>query len=260
MIFESKNQEYGAFQIRKKNTNRHIISLSISCTIFCLILILPHLIMTWKKPLQSNVGSVRVVSYLYMQPVRPDNDPEKISSVLMGQRKALRNTNKFTEPIIEKDENVVEQNELKTQNDLNESKSAVGTINYNKGTDSTLAAAPTSEDQVSGEGYEDIPYEIVEQPPQPEGGMSAFSWYISKNLKYPDLARRNKIEGKVFVTFIVDVDGSLINVKILKGIEGGCDEEALRVIRNAPKWIPGKQQNKPVRVQMILPLVFKLNS
>ena len=216
--------------------------------------------MTWNKPEQINKGSVRVVSYIYMQPVRQNNDPDNISSVLMGQRKALRNTNKFTEPVIENDEKVVDDNELKTQSDLNETKSAIGTINYNKGTDSTLAEVPTSEDQISGEGYEDVPYEIVEQPPQPEGGMSAFSWYVSKNLKYPDLAKRNKIEGKVFVTFIVDIDGSLTNVKILKGIEGGCDEEALRVIRNAPKWIPGKQQNKPVRVQMILPLVFKLNS
>ena len=101
-------------------------------------------------------------------------------------------------------------------------------------------------------------FTIVENQPEPEGGMTAFYKYVGENLKYPNLARRNNIEGRVFVKFVVERDGSLTDVQVLKGIGGGCDEEAVRVIQSAPKWKPGKQRGRPVRVQMILPIVFKL--
>jgi protein TonB len=103
-------------------------------------------------------------------------------------------------------------------------------------------------------------FTIVENQPEPVGGISAFYEYVGKNLKYPNLARRNNIEGRVFIQFVVEKDGSLTDVKVLKGIGGGCDEEAVRIISNAPKWKPGKQRGRPVRVQMILPILFKLES
>jgi protein TonB len=101
-------------------------------------------------------------------------------------------------------------------------------------------------------------FSIVEQQPEPEGGLSAFYEYIQRNLKYPAIARRNNIEGKVFVQFVVERDGRLTDVRVLKGIGGGCDEEAVRIISGAPKWQPGKQRGRPVRVQMILPIMFRL--
>jgi periplasmic protein TonB len=101
-------------------------------------------------------------------------------------------------------------------------------------------------------------FTIVENQPEPYGGMRAFYEYIAKNLTYPASARRNNIEGRVYIEFVVEKDGSLTDVKILKGIGGGCDEEAVRIIKNAPKWIPGKQRGRPVRVKMVLPVLFKL--
>jgi periplasmic protein TonB len=101
-------------------------------------------------------------------------------------------------------------------------------------------------------------FTIVENQPEPDGGMTAFYKYVGENLKYPNLARRNNIEGRVFIKFVVERDGKLTDVQVLKGIGGGCDEEAVRVIAAAPKWKPGKQRGRPVRVQMILPVVFKL--
>ncbi|HLF33855.1 MAG TPA: energy transducer TonB [Cyclobacteriaceae bacterium] len=101
-------------------------------------------------------------------------------------------------------------------------------------------------------------FTIVEQQPEPDGGISAFYEYVGKNLKYPNLARRNNIEGRVFIQFVVERDGSLTDIKTLKGIGGGCDEEAERIIGMAPKWKPGKQRGRPVRVQMVLPILFKL--
>lgn len=101
-------------------------------------------------------------------------------------------------------------------------------------------------------------FTIVEQQPQPVGGMAAFYKYVGENLKYPSTASRMNIEGRVFVQFVVEKDGLLTDIQVVKGIGAGCDEEAVRVISNAPKWEPGKQRGRPVRVRMILPIVFKL--
>lgn len=101
-------------------------------------------------------------------------------------------------------------------------------------------------------------FTIVEQQPAPVGGIRAFYEYVGNNLKYPARASRTGIEGRVFVEFIVEKDGSLTDLKVAKGIGGGCDEEAIRVITGAPKWIPGKQRGNPVRVRMVMPIMFKL--
>ncbi len=99
---------------------------------------------------------------------------------------------------------------------------------------------------------------ISENPPMPEGGFEALGKYLQKSLKYPEQARRMNVEGKVFVQFVIDKDGSPSDITVLKGIGSGCDEEAVRVIKNMPKWTPGKQRGRPVKVRMSLPIVFKL--
>ncbi|WP_420318819.1 energy transducer TonB [Ekhidna sp.] len=97
---------------------------------------------------------------------------------------------------------------------------------------------------------------IVEQEPLPEGGLEAFYSYLAKELKYPSQAMRLGIMGSVFVQFVIEKDGSITQVQVVKGIGAGCDEEAIRVIQNAPKWIPGKQRGVPVRVKKIIPVKF----
>lgn len=101
-------------------------------------------------------------------------------------------------------------------------------------------------------------FDVVENSPNPPGGMEAWNQYLGKNLKYPTQARRMGIEGTVYVVFVVNTDGTLQDVDVLRGIGGGCDEEAIRVVKNAPKWEPGKQRGRPVRVRMRLPIKFKL--
>jgi protein TonB len=88
--------------------------------------------------------------------------------------------------------------------------------------------------------------------------MNAWNDYLSKNLKYPSVARRMGIEGTVYVSFVVEKSGEISNVELLRGIGGGCDEEAIRVIENAPIWKPGYQRSRPVKVRMRLPIRFKL--
>ncbi len=100
---------------------------------------------------------------------------------------------------------------------------------------------------------------VVEETAEPKGGMAAFYKYVGKEMNYPKQARRMGVEGRVFVQFVVDKDGSLTDIKVLKGIGSGCDEEAIRVLKAAPKWKPGKQRGRPVKQRMSIPIVFKLN-
>lgn len=101
---------------------------------------------------------------------------------------------------------------------------------------------------------------VVEEEPQFKGGADALYEYLAKNMKYPKIAVESNIQGTVFVTFVIETDGSITDVKLLKGIGGGCDEEALRVVKNMPRWYPGKQRGVPVRVQYNLPVRFILLS
>ncbi|MCU0448387.1 MAG: TonB family protein [Bernardetiaceae bacterium] len=112
--------------------------------------------------------------------------------------------------------------------------------------------APVAEEEV------DQIFTIVEEAAEPTGGMTEFLKYVGKTMKYPSQARRMGVEGKVYVEFIIDKDGSITNVKSVKGIGAGCDEEAVRVIQEAPKWKPGKQRGRPVKQKIVIPIAFKL--
>ena len=101
-------------------------------------------------------------------------------------------------------------------------------------------------------------FTVVENDPEFPGGMEALYKYLAQNMKYPQLARDNGITGKVYVTFVVEKDGSIANPKVLRDIGGGCGQEAIRVVKSMPKWTPGKQRGKPVRVQFNLPVNFSL--
>jgi len=101
-------------------------------------------------------------------------------------------------------------------------------------------------------------YDIVDNQPEPVGGMTEFYNYIAQNLKYPEQARKNGTEGKVYVRFIVDKDGGIKNVGILRGIGSGCDNAAIDIIANAANWKPGIKDGDPVATRLVLPILFKL--
>jgi len=101
-------------------------------------------------------------------------------------------------------------------------------------------------------------FTVVESMPEFPGGQVKMMEFIARNIKYPPMARESGIQGRVFVNFVVEPDGSVSNVKVLRGIGGGCDEEAIRVVESMPKWIPGRQRGKAVRVSFNLPVRFTL--
>ena len=99
---------------------------------------------------------------------------------------------------------------------------------------------------------------VADESPEFPGGMEGLYKYLAENIHYPEQAKTDQIQGRVFITFVVEKDGSISDAKVIRGIGGGCDEEALRVVNAMPKWTPGKQLGEPVRVQFNLPVVFKL--
>ncbi|MDA7854822.1 energy transducer TonB [Cyclobacteriaceae bacterium] len=125
----------------------------------------------------------------------------------------------------------------------------------------------TEEEVVEDFVFEEAPEEevdevftIVEDQPAFPGGNAAFYKFVGSNMTYPAQARRMGIEGRVFVQFVVDKDGSVTEVKAVKGIGAGCDQEAERVLKSSPNWTPGKQRGRSVKVRMVLPIIFKLNN
>lgn len=125
-------------------------------------------------------------------------------------------------------------------------------------TESMAISEPIVMDEPLPEEEVDEVFVIVETRPEPIGGMQAFYAYLSTNLKYPKEARQMGISGRVYVQFIVEKNGDITNVEVVKGIGAGCDEEAVKVLQNAPAWSPGKQRGRPVKVKMTIPIFFTL--
>ena len=123
------------------------------------------------------------------------------------------------------------------------------------------SAAPTAVEKAieKPEVRDDTPFTVVEQQPEFPGGIPALSAYLQRNLRYPGSASSAGVSGKVYLSFVVNTDGSLVNVEVAKGIGFGCDEEAMRVVRAMPHWKAGKQSGRAVRVKFSLPIIFQLD-
>ena len=124
--------------------------------------------------------------------------------------------------------------------------------------DSIQAYVPVPVMKEEENAVEEEIFRVVESAPEFPGGEEALYDYLAKNMRYPDMAKEAGISGKVFLTFVVEKDGSITDVQLLRGIGGGCDEEAIRVVQKMPTWAPGRQRNIPVRVQYNLPIKFTL--
>ena len=140
-----------------------------------------------------------------------------------------------------------------------ESDNEIGIINMDLTDDiemgEAVAATPEEEEEIK----EDIVYVVVEQVAEFPGGEEALYKYLKDNIVYPNIARQTGIEGKVYIRFVVEKDGSISNVKVMRDIGGGCGEEAMRVVKSMPKWKPAKQQTRTVRSEFNLPVNFSFN-
>jgi protein TonB len=244
LVFKNRNKEYGSYVLRKKY-KRHI---TISVLVGLLVL-------------SVTVGYPLITAYMNKSKMIREKEKSVTAEMLNAPKEeappppppppppeALVEKVKFTAPKVVEDTTV--EVGLQTQDDLS-----------NKAPE-----APVEEVEVVVEEKQTVIeqpvqaeiFTVVEEQPGYPGGDESRIRYLQENIKYPEEAKELGIQGKVFVTFVVEVDGSITDVRVLRGIGGGCDEEAIRVVRSMPKWVPGKQRGVPVRVQFNLPIKFTL--
>ena len=154
------------------------------------------------------------------------------------------------------------EDEIKTQDQLNESKTAIGTFDV-KGNDDANGEVLKAKEVIAQpeppkHEEESKVFDIVEQMPSFPGGPAALMKFLSENIKYPVVAQENGVQGRVVVAFVVERDGSITDVHIARGVDPSLDKEAVRVVKSMPKWTPGKQNGSAVRVKFNVPVAFRL--
>ena len=175
----------------------------------------------------------------------------------------MRESQKFTAPVIKKDDLVKEENQVKAMDDL-EKNVAVSNVDQEGTKDRTMEAIrndikvdPEPKEEVKQEVATKV-FDVVEQMPSFPGGQAALMQYLASNIKYPVVAEENGVQGRVIVQFVVGKDGSISNVKVVKSVDPSLDKEAARVVSSMPKWVPGKQNGQAVNVKYTVPVTFKL--
>jgi protein TonB len=257
IVFNGQNKAYGAFILRKLSNKRHLMALVIVSVFFMLALFLPALIRTVLPEKKERMVEVTSLSDLKVE----QNKPREENIITAPPPPPLKSSIKFTPPVIKPDEEVAVQDEIKTQETLNEAKVAISVADI-KGTYEVsgidVAELNERKEITKEEPREEEVFYIVEQMPEFPGGENALRKFIADKLMYPVIAQENGIQGKVYVSFIVDKDGSIKNAIVVRSVDPSLDREALRVINSLPKWNPGKQRGRPVKVSFTVPIIFIL--
>ena len=173
---------------------------------------------------------------------------------------AVRSSIKFTAPVIKKDAEVHEDEEIKSQEELISAKAGISIADV-KGNDEINGQDIADLKQVVVQGTpkeEEKVFDMVEQMPSFPGGDAELMSFLAKNMKYPAMAQENGVQGRVICQFVVTKDGTVKDVNVLRSLDPSCDKEAVRVLLSMPRWIPGKQNGKPVAVKFTVPIIFRL--
>lgn len=263
MVFEGRNKEYGAYRLRKNAGKRNLYSL---ITIFIAALAIWGGI-SLVKFVESRTKSVAQTSVAELSAL---NQPKKKAEVKQQKKVKLeqpekvvervKSSVKFTAPVIKKDDEVKPEDELKTQDELMSTKTAIGALDVKGNDDASGEVLKLKEAVAQPEPKPEVEkvFDVVEQMPSFPGGPSALMEWLSNNVKYPVVAQENGVQGRVVVSFVVERDGSITDVKVVRGVDPSLDREASRVVRAMPRWIPGKQNGSAVRVKYNVPVAFRL--
>lgn len=255
LVFSGRNKSYGAYQLRamyKRNLTFAVVTGSVA---FVVLVSFPLVrAMFSPDPLSAvPIGANTVVTLAYTALPTPS---VAVPPEVQVPRKA---TLKFTPPVVLPD-NKVNDDYIPTQDELTKADPGKVTVKGDPGALNVVETDPPLLPEPVKTIQEDVPFFAVENMPAFPGGDAELMAYMVSNLKYPALAIRGGVEGKVYVAFVVEKDGSITGASVVKGIGGGCDEEALRVLKAMPAWNPGRQNGNAVRVKITVPVVFRLRS
>jgi protein TonB len=244
VVFEHRNKEYGAYQLRKKYNRVVLISTLIGIFVLSTMIIVPYLqakSAAAQKMRDANDVIAEMANDLQNEeapppPPPPPPPPAEQQTVV-----------KYVAPVVVDSVKVEDQSKLLISDEQIET-----TVNKE-----VVEVVEKVQEEVQEKEEQQV-FVVVEEMPEFPGGELALRTFIGKAIVYPTVAQENGIQGKVFVTFVVNKDGSVSNAKIARGVDPSLDAEALRVVSTLPKWKPGKQRGVPVRVSYTVPISFKL--
>lgn len=256
LIFEGRNKDYGAYKMRARAARRLNFSVVLVIVIAAVGFSIPRLITMVTPEKKEVMTEVTTLSQLEEPEVKQE-EVQKVQPVAPPPP-ALKSSIKFTAPVIKKDEEVADEDQMKSQEELTESKVTISIADV-QGTDEEGGVLVEDLKQVVTEApVEEEVFDMVEQAPQFPGGPAELMAWLGKNIRYPVIAQENGIQGRVICQFVVGSDGSVRDIKVMRGVDPSLDKEAIRVIQSMPKWIPGRQNGKAVSVRYTLPVTFKL--
>ena len=262
LVFEGRNQAYGAYKLRNGTTKRNVWSI----IIVALAAVLLFLGLQLQKMAQANktVENTQAVELARLQEKKKEVKVEKKEIIRTEPEKVVeqvKSSVKFTAPVIKKDEEVKEEDEIKLE-EVEKSTKAIGTFNV-EGNDEVGGAVLKAKDEIKAPEppkhvEETKIFTVVEQMPLFPGGDAALMAYLRDNIHYPTVAAENGVQGRVVVGFVVERDGSITDVNVLRSVDPSLDREAMRVVKGMPRWTPGKQNGSAVRVKYQVPVTFRL--
>ena len=263
LVFEGKNKEYGAYVLRRDTGKRNIKALVWVMIGIALIFAIAYANLAIQNAIKQNATIETDVELSKLAQKKETKVERKEPIKVEVEQKVVekvKSSVKFTAPEIKKDDEVKPEDEIKSQDDLSKTNTAIGTFDV-KGNDEAEGVVLKANEQAIDEKpkeEETKVFDVVEQMPSFPGGDTELMKFLSTHIKYPVVAEENGIQGRVIATFVVERDGSISDVKVIKSVDPSLDKEAIRVLKSMPKWIPGRQNGSAVRVKYTVPVTFKL--
>jgi len=243
LAFEGRNKAYGSYYLRKRY-NRFLAFSIVTGTLFMLLIVFFLWIQYFLMPMPViSADEMYSVEY-YAMSSPPDHEPERLAQAFARPPEETMQTPVIADSVVEKVNRTVEEQprEKHEENEVH----------------TDTAAKPGGSGEGAGIGDDAGLAASVDVIPRFPGGDEARLYYLRKKVRYPEAALKALIQGVVMVVFVVEADGSVSNVGVDKRIGGGCDEEAIKVTREMPRWEPGKRNGRPVRVMVRMPIVFRI--
>ena len=264
IVFQGRNKVYGAYQLRRSTGKRNIWAMVFVAAVAAVTYLGLAAYNSYQAAQKAKFEAEMEASLIETKKdakVEKKTETPKVEQVQKVEK--VKSSIAFTPPVIKKDSEVKPEEEMKTQDELKETKTAIGAFDV-KGNDESGGTVLKAVEEIATpeppkqEAEQNKVFDVVEQQPQFPGGMGALNQWLGSNIKYPAMAAENGIEGRVIVQFVVERDGSVSGVHVVRGVDSSLDKEATRVVAQMPKWIPGKQNGSAVRVKYSVPVTFRL--
>lgn len=245
IVFENRNKEYGAYVIRKKYNRTVLWAMLVGIIILGTAVITPYVMASvGQRRIQREEKAVEAKMENLEQPQEEIAPPPPPPPPAEAQAQV-----RYVAPVIVDSVKNEDQSNLATVDEAQE------TVQD----EAVVEVVEQPKEEVQEEVKEEEVFLVVEEMPSfGSGDANEFRNYVAQNMKYPEVAAENGIQGRVFVQFVVEPDGSITNVRVIRGVDPALDKEAIRVVQSSPKWNPGKQRGKPVRVSFTFPITFVL--